>query len=152
MTERERDIIGWREWVALPELAPAARIKAKIDTGAATSSIHAYRLRVFDTDDGPVAHFEIHPKQRSRAGTVEVEVPVVGQRRVRSSNGQSEMRPVIRTTLNMGGRSWPIELTLTARDEMGFRMLIGRKALRRHAIVDVSRSYVAGTPASLNRA
>lgn len=138
--------VGWREWVTLPELAPGAAMKAKIDTGAATSSLHAHRLRLFERDDQQWARFEIHPAQRSLAGSVEVEYPVAGMRKVRSSNGQTEERPVIVTIAQLGDHLWPVEVTLTSRDAMGFRMLIGRKALRRRAVVDVSRSYITGRP------
>ena len=135
-------MIGWREWVALPEFGVQA-IKAKVDTGARTSALHAFRLQVLDDVDGPVAHFEIHPEQRRATGALAVKSPVVGWRRVRSSNGEIQERPVIRTHLGLGEDRWPVEVTLTNRDEMGFRMLLGRAAIRRRYVVDPGRSYLA---------
>jgi hypothetical protein len=91
--------------------------------------------------------FEVHPHQRSSADAVLVTTPVVEDRKVRSSNGRSELRPVIHTLVTVGERTWTVELTLTRRDSMGFRMLLGRQALRGHALVDPARSHVAGPPA-----
>jgi hypothetical protein len=135
-------VIGWREWVALPEFGVRA-IKVKVDTGARTSALHAFRLHVLDDADGPVAQFEIHPEQRRATDAVVVTSPIVGWRRVRSSNGELQKRPVIRTHLGLGEDRWPIEVTLTNRDEMGFRMLLGRAAIRRRYVVDPGRSYLA---------
>lgn len=137
--------VGWREWIELPEFSPKA-MKVKIDTGAQTSALHAFRLRVTDNANGAYATFELHPFQRSSKGSVKVRAEVVGYRRVRSSNGKVERRPVIRTTAKVGTTTWPIEITLTRRDQMGFRMLLGRSALRRRFVVDPSRSYIAGRP------
>lgn len=143
---RALQVVGWREWVALPELR-VARIKAKVDTGARTSALHAYDVEGFERDGGAWARFEVHPIQRSRASSVIVEAPLVDRRQVRSSSGSAEHRWVIRTALIMGEASWPIEVTLTRRDAMGFRMLLGRQALRRRTLVDPGRSWLAGTPA-----
>jgi len=138
-----RPVLGWREWVALPELGVGA-IKAKLDTGARTSSLHAFRLKRFTRDGEAMVRFEVHPVQRSTQGTRTVEALVVEERSVRSSSGQEERRPVIVTDLELGGERWPIELTLTRRDAMGFRMLLGRQALRKRAVVDPGRSFVTG--------
>lgn len=135
--------LGWREWVALPDLGVEA-IKAKLDTGARTSSLHAFGMERFEEGDRPMVRFEIHPRQRSDAGSVEVEVEVVDERWVRNSGGTRELRPVIVTDIRVGDDRWTIELTLTRRDEMGFRMLLGRQALRRRAVVDPGTSYRAG--------
>lgn len=135
--------LGWREWVALPDLGVEA-IKAKLDTGARTSSLHAFGMVRFEEDDRPMVRFEIHPRQRSDTGSVEVEVEVVDERWVRNSGGTRELRPVIETDIRVGDDRWTIELTLTRRDEMGFRMLLGRQALRRRAVVDPGTSYRAG--------
>lgn len=135
-------VIGWREWVSLPEFGVPA-INVKVDTGARTSALHAFRLDVLDDTDGPVARFEIHPEQRRATGAIEVKSPIVGWRRVRSSNGELQERPVIRTHLDLGEVCWPVEVTLTNRDEMGFRMLLGRAAIRRRFLVDPGRSYLA---------
>lgn len=145
MTAREQapatrlPIIGWREWIRLPELTPQA-IKAKVDTGARTSSLHAFDLEV---DDG-VAHFSVHPHQRSATDETRVTLPVVDHRRVRPSTGRSERRVVVATTAHVGRHAMEIELTLTDRDAMGFRMLLGRSALQRHFIVDPARSFALG--------
>lgn len=136
-------LLGWREWVALPDLG-VRRIKAKLDTGARTSSLHAFHLKRFTLDGKPMARFDIHPVQRSTDATVRVEAEIVDERLVRNSGGHEELRPVVVTTLELGGERWPIELTLTRRDDMGFRMLLGRQALRRRAAVDPGRSYLAG--------
>ncbi|MDH3226905.1 MAG: ATP-dependent zinc protease [Thermoleophilia bacterium] len=138
----ERQHIGWREWVSLPDFG-VLRIKAKVDTGARTSTLHAFGLELFDRNDDEWARFSIHPRQRSTEAAVTVEAPVSGWKRVRSSNGQSEHRPVLLTPVGLLGREWPIELTLSNRDQMGFRMLLGRQAVRRRFLVDPGRSYVA---------
>lgn len=143
-----QDLIGWREWVALPDLGVAA-IKAKVDTGARSSSLHAFDLERFDRGGHPWVRFSIHPIQRDWRTTVDVEVPLLEERQVRNpgGGGREEIRPVIRTTLELMGQSWPIELTLTRRDRMGFRMLLGRSAVRGHFTVDPGRSFLAGKPA-----
>lgn len=141
------ETLGWREWAALPELG-IARIKVKLDTGARTSSLHAFDLERFRREDTDMVRFEIHPHQRSARGAILVERPVLEDRWVRNSGGQRELRPVIETTVGIGGRTWPIELTLTRRDAMGFRMLLGRQALRQRALVDPGRSFRAGKESS----
>ena len=134
-------MIGWREWVRLPELGVDA-VKAKVDTGARTSALHAFRVRHSERDGRPWVTFEIHPEQRSTSGAITVDCPVAGWRRVRSSNGDVQVRPVIRTDVELAGERWPIDVTLTNRDEMGFRMLIGRAAVRRRFVVDPGRSFI----------
>lgn len=138
-------MIGWREWVRLPDLGIDA-IKAKVDTGARTSSLHAFNLRVTSRDGVDVARFVVHPGQRSTKGSVKVEAEVIDHRSVRNpgGGGRVEVRPVIATTIEIGGITLPIEVTLTSRDEMGFRMLIGRQALRRRFVVDAGRSFING--------
>lgn len=139
----EPAIVGWREWIALPGLG-IPRIKAKLDTGARSASLHAYDIRRFRRKGTSMARFRVHPVQRDFKTTVEAEAPVVGQRKVRSSSGQVSIRWVIETDLELLGRVYPVEITLTRRDEMGFRMLLGRQALRHHFIVDPGRSFAAG--------
>ncbi|MCA9786108.1 MAG: ATP-dependent zinc protease [Candidatus Cloacimonetes bacterium] len=136
-------VIGWREWLALPDLGVGA-IKAKVDTGARSSSLHAFDLQVFEREGASWVRFEIHPAQRSKDRAIEVEVPVLEFRRVRSSSGKAERRPVIKTTVELLGLRWPIELTLASRDKMGFRMLLGREAIRGHLLVDAGRSFLCG--------
>lgn len=138
---RAPEVIGWREWIQLPELS-AVPVKAKIDTGAATSALHAFDLQIIETDDGPVASFEHHPVQRSALDAVRVTVPIEGFRRVRSSNGKVETRPFIKTPVTIGSRTFRTTVTLTARDAMGFRMLLGRSALRRRYLVDPGRAFL----------
>lgn len=141
--KKDLAVLGWREWVSLPEFG-VRTIKAKLDTGARTSSLHAFKLRRFTRDGVDMARFEVHPVQRSDAATVEVEAEVVDEREVRNSGGQTEVRPVILTTLEMGGERFQIEITLSRRDEMGFRLLLGRQALRGRAVVDPQTSYASG--------
>lgn len=138
---RDLPVVGWREWLELPELCPV-RIKAKVDTGARTSALHAFGLRVHDIAGVTHASFELHPLQRSSAGAIHVTCPVTAFREVRSSNGRRETRPVIETVAALGETSWPLEVTLTSRDAMGFRMLLGRTALKRRFLVNPGRSYV----------
>lgn len=137
--------IGWREWVALPEWDIPA-IKAKIDTGARTSAMHAFAPESFERDGRPWVRFAIHPWQRSRDDEVVVEAPRLDHRVVTSSSGSRTDRPVVLARFEIAGRSFDAELTLTRRDEMGFRMLVGREALRRRFVVDAARSYVGGRP------
>lgn len=137
----EKQLVGWREWFALPDLG-IPLIKAKIDTGAATSSLHAEDLEIVRKGHHRVVRFTIHPMQRSDRSAVRAEAYLVEERKVRSSNGQQEIRPVIRTTIEIRDRQFEIELTLTRRDVMGFRMLLGREAMRGRLIVDPQRSFV----------
>lgn len=139
-------VLGWREWVGLPDWQ-VEHLKAKVDTGARTSSLHAFALHWFDRDSKPWVRFEIHPWQRSTDDARTVEAPVIGTRDIRSSSGEVEHRPVVRAALTIAGVTLPAEVTLTRRDEMGFRMLIGREALRRRFVVDPARSYAGGRPA-----
>jgi len=136
-------VLGWREWASLPAFAVDA-IKVKLDTGARTSSLHAFDLDRFERAGHEMVRFEVHPKQRSSEGAVPVEARIIDERWVRNSGGQRELRPVIETDVTIGGRSWPIELTLTRRDDMGFRMLLGRQGIRGRALVDPGGSFRAG--------
>lgn len=138
-----RPVIGWREWLALPGL-DIRRIKAKIDTGARSSSLHAYDIRRFRRKGVSMVRFRVHPLQRNFRTAVDAEAEVVGQRKVRSSSGVETLRWVIVTDVVLGEQRWPIEITLTRRDAMGFRMLLGRQAIRGHYVVDPGRSYLAG--------
>jgi hypothetical protein len=138
-----RMVVGWREWVALPALGITA-IKAKIDTGARSSSLHAFNLQTFERGSETWVRFDVHPLQRDDATVVRAEARVLEFRHVRSSSGHQTLRPVIRTELALGGRKWSVELTLAARDEMGFRMLLGREAMRGRFVVDPARSFLVG--------
>jgi len=141
-------IIGWREWVQLPELG-IAKVKAKIDTGARSSSLHAYDLKYEDRDGKQWVRFKVHPRQRNTTEQVVAESPVLEFRKVRSSNGQVTKRPVILTKVELLGELFEIELTLANRDSMGFRMLLGREAYRGRMLVDSGASYLSGIPKRL---
>lgn len=141
------DVVGWREWVTLPELGIAA-IKAKIDTGARSSSLHAYDMKRFKRRGRSMIRFKVHPIQREFRTVVEAEAELVDLRKVRSSSGIQTLRPVILTPLELGQHAWNIEITLVRRDAMGFRMLLGRQALKRHLLVDPGASYLASSPPS----
>jgi len=143
-------IVGWREWVALPDLG-VPHIKAKIDTGARTSALHAYAMERFQMDGKPWVRFVIHPMQRSVEESIVCAAEVVDERRIRSSTGHEDHRPVILTTLEILGTSYEIEMTLASRDAMGFRMLLGRRALRRRFTVDPGRSFFGGRPAGMRK-
>lgn len=146
MTSRKRSlpVIGWREWITLTELSDV-QIKAKIDTGARTSSLHAFNLNLSERANVTVATFEIHPVQRSGRLVQPVEAEVIEFRDVRSSTGHVEHRPVIRTPITVGDHRFDIDITLASRDQMGFRMLLGRAAVRRRFLVDPGRSYLQGS-------
>ena len=141
----EQVVVGWREWVALPQ-ADVPWIKAKIDTGARSSSIHAFGLEAFARDGEEWVRFTLHPWQRSEEDSVELSLPVLDRREVRSSNGQTDQRYAVAMDVTLAGRTITTVMTLSNRDEMGFRMLIGREALERGFLVDAARSYAGGRP------
>ena len=132
---------GWREWVGLPDLG-VEWIKAKIDTGARTSSLHAFDVREFDRDGQDWVRFKVKPWQDSQEDAVVVERPVHDRRAVRSSSGHAQQRIVVKLQIRLVDREVISEVTLSNRDEMGFRMLIGREALRRGFTVDPARSFL----------
>lgn len=139
-------VVGWREWVGL-ETFGVEQIKAKVDTGARTCALHAFGIEVLPERDGaPWVRFAIHPEQHRVDPSVEVTCPLAGWREVRSSDGWLSRRPVVRCRLRLGGLLWTSELTLVRRDLMGFRMLLGRRALRRRFVVDSGASFVGGVP------
>ncbi len=136
-------VIGWREWVSLPELG-IARIKAKIDSGARSSSVHAFDVQPFFQGHQEFVRFTIHPAQRRDTPEIAVVTPILERRLVRSSNGETDYRIVIRTELTLLGQSFAVDLSLANRDAMGFRMLVGREAIRGRFLIDASQSYLAG--------
>ncbi|MGE3064019.1 MAG: ATP-dependent zinc protease [Hyphomicrobiaceae bacterium] len=133
-------ILGWQEWVALPDLGLPA-IKAKIDTGAKTSALHAFTVEPYGRAGTPKVRFGIHPAPRRSDIEVFCSAPVLDQRRVTSSNGESELRYIIATTLQIGDRSWPIEIGLANRDGMSARMLLGRQAIPAGVLIDPRASF-----------
>ena len=135
--------LGWREWVGLPELG-IPLIKAKVDTGARTSALHAFELRSFVEHGKRRVEFKIHPHQRDKGRVIVCTADVIDERMVTDSGGHKERRWVINTLLSMGAHSWPIELTLTARDDMLFRMLLGRTAVKDRVQIDPAKSYLIG--------
>lgn len=135
--------MGWREWIELPELG-IKRVKAKVDSGARSSSLHAEDIELFQARGSMGVRFTVLPLQRSRLRAVTCQALLHDERYVKSSNGVRELRPVIRTAVSWGGQTWEIDVTLTSRDLMGFRMLLGREAIRRRFLVDTGRSYLGG--------
>lgn len=144
MVKKAKTIIGWEEWCALPDLGLPA-VKAKIDTGAKTSALHAYDIELFDNHRVPFVRFKVHPLQAERRLFKVCEAPLVEKRVITSSNGEREVRPVILTTLSFDSMLFGAELTLTSRHKMNFRMLLGREALRKaRFVVEPSRSFLLG--------
>lgn len=141
--ESSLQTIGWREWLDLPQL-DLTNIKAKIDTGARTSALHAFAVEPFTEKGVRRVRFSMHPDHRSDERIQICEADIVDERRVTNSGGESEQRFVIETMLSLAGQQWPIEVTLTARDNMMFRMLLGRTAMNGRLIVDPEKSYLTG--------
>lgn len=142
--------VGWREWLHLPQLG-ILHIKAKIDTGARTSSLHAYEMEEFPREGQTWLRFTVKPYQRNPLAIHAVEAKLLEYRQVRSSNGALTKRPVILTTVELQEQIWEIELTLVNRDQMGFRMLLGRQAMRHRVLVDPAHSYLGGVPVEAPR-
>ncbi len=134
---------GWREWVSLPDLG-IPMIKAKIDTGARTSALHAFEVRPYSEDGRDRVEFRMHPMQKDNETIVTCVADVLDIRTVTDSGGHKEERFAIRTMLSIGAHSWPIDATLTSRDDMSFRMLLGRTAIKGYAHVNPARSYIVG--------
>ncbi len=136
-------LVGWREWLDIPTLQ-VGHIKAKIDSGARTSSLHAADIQVITDRGAPHVSFVVYPEQHRSEPAIACIAAVFDERQVTSSNGHRELRYIIQVEVSLSGATWPIELSLTNRDSMGFRMLLGREALRRRVLVDTSRSFIAG--------
>lgn len=142
--------IGWREWVALPELGIDS-IKAKIDTGARTSAIHAFHIETFRDQGRDKIRFRIHPIQRRLDIEKTCVADLIDRRDVMDSGGHKERRFVICTPLKIGDQQWPIEITLTDRDIMNFRMLLGRTAMKGRMLINPGASYLFGKPQRLRK-
>ncbi len=125
---------GWEEWIALPELGLPA-IKAKIDTGARTSALHAHDIEVFGPAGKPKVRFNVYPVAGNEDIVITCSAPIIDRREVTSSNGEAELRYVISSSLDVAGQSWPIDITLTNRAGMTSRMLLGRQALTDHITI-----------------
>ena len=136
-------LIGWREWLSLPDLGIPG-IKAKVDSGARTSALHTHDYEVYDSDGGPRVRFHLHPIVRKDSVVLSCDAPLLDFREVRDSGGHGERRPFIRTTADLGGHRWEIDLSLTNREGMKFRMLLGRQAAAGQFTIDPARSYLLG--------
>ncbi|MBS0350409.1 MAG: ATP-dependent zinc protease [Proteobacteria bacterium] len=136
-------LIGWREWCELPELNIPA-IKVKIDTGARTSALHAANIKLHLTKNRKLVRFSVYPIQGNCQTIIHCEAPLVDERDITSSNGHREHRYVIRTQVKLGDKIQEIELTLSNRDPLKFRMLLGRVALQNLAVIDTARSFCQG--------
>lgn len=139
----ELNMLGWREWVGFPDLG-IRQIKAKVDTGARTSCLHAFLVEPFDQDGVPWVRFNIHPSQRNASKVLRCEAPILEQRVVRDSGGHEELRYVIETVVSIGDSKHVVEVTLTDRDTMKFRVLLGRTAISGQYAVDPGGSYLRG--------
>lgn len=139
--KKQKTVLGWREWVSLPELG-IENIKAKVDTGARTSALHAFDVKVTESDGKRTVSFKMHPMQKNTDHVVVCFADVIDEREVTDSGGHLERRLVIKTPLVIGEQTIPIEMTLTDRDTMKFRMLLGRTALKPNFIVDPGMSYM----------
>jgi ribosomal protein S6--L-glutamate ligase len=143
MSLENKIIVGSEEWCAFATLGIPA-IKARVDSGAKTSSLHAFNIQPFKRDQSPWVSFEVHPLQQNRTTVVRCEAQVIDRRNVKSSSGESERRFVIKVPMTIGTSEWDVELTLTNRDSMGYRMLLGREAMHNRIVVDPSASFLLG--------
>lgn len=141
MKKQDLLVIGWREWLDLPQLG-IKKIKAKIDTGARSSALHAFDIEQFQDNGKDMIRFQVHPYQGNSEDTVFTQAELIEWRSVKNSGGIAQLRPVIKTRVELGGQQWLIELTLTNRDVMGFRMLLGREAVRKRFLVNPGHSFL----------
>ncbi len=140
----EKPLIGWREWVVFPDFENI-RVKAKVDTGAQTSAIHAWNTKIIRKRGIDMVSFDLHPNQRDNRNSINCLAPLSDHRHVKNSGGHSQERIFVNTRILLGGTIWPIEISLTNRDEMSYRMLLGRAAIRGRYFVDAGRSFLLGS-------
>lgn len=133
--------VGWKEWASLPELGVTA-IEIKVDTGAKTSAIHSFDLEPFEKDGQTYVRFGLHPDRHSVENEIYCEAKVVDQRVVSDSGGHKELRYVIETPIVLGDQQWPIQITLTSRENMAFRMLLGRQAMKNRILVQADARHL----------
>ena len=133
-------VLGWEEWAGLPALGLPS-LKIKVDTGARTSALHARLIEPYDDNGTAMVRFIVQPVRRRPAIEIVCHALVVDNRAVTSSNGETEQRVVIATDIEIGTRRWPIEITLTNRETMSYRMLLGRQALLAGMLVDPTASF-----------
>lgn len=143
MPKVQKKIIGWREWASLPDL-DISWIKVKTDSGAATSALHADDIRFFSRKGKKYVRFKVQPLQKKKHPLVECKAELIEKRTIKSSNGQASLRPIIQTTIKLGEDTWTAQISLVNRDVMGFRMLLGRQALKNRFLIDTDHSYLKG--------
>ena len=141
----DRTTLGWREWVSLPDLG-LSKIKAKVDTGARTSALHAYFVEPYEDGEILRVRFGVHPIQGDEETSIICDAPVFEERQVTDSGGHTESRFFIQTSLLIGATQHNIEMSLTNRDTMKFRMLLGRTSLKGQFSVDPELSFCSGEP------
>ena len=141
--ENSKPTIGWREWISIPEMH-IAQIKVKVDSGARTSAIHAEDIEIIKKRGKKFVSFKIFPMQKDKKHWNEVTLPMIDERWVKSSVGHQTLRPVVQVDIKLGEHEVPIELTLVNRDLMGFRMLLGREAIKNKFLLDTAHSFLQG--------
>ena len=139
----EKLVVGSEEWCAFPSLGIPA-IRARVDSGAKTSALHAFNIHAFKRAGQSWVSFDVHPLQSNRKVAVSCEAPVIARRSIRNTSGSSEKRYVVRVPMRLGEHTWDIEITLANRDSMGYRMLLGREAMENRILVDPSSSSMLG--------
>ncbi|MEN1728039.1 MAG: RimK/LysX family protein [Pseudomonadota bacterium] len=138
-------IIGACEWIALPQLG-ISRLRARVDTGARTCALHASDIETFQRDGVDFVRFRVHLGHPEPVRDQICECELLGSRTVRSSSGEAERRLTIRTDLVIGHNRWPVDITLTNRERMRYRMLLGRVAMKDHCLVYPARTFLQGRP------
>ncbi len=140
--KKQLSLIGWREWISLPDLG-VDKISAKVDTGASTSSLYATHIKVFEREEIEFAKFRVTYGKPGKRKFSTAEAPLVGFRKIKSSSGETEERPVILTSVCIMGQCWKSEITLTSRQSMQFPMLLGRACIKKRFVVDPSRANLS---------